>query len=67
MAIQQLLILLLFIGAIIYLGSLFYKQFFSKTTKGCGGSCNCSAIDMKRIEKEINESLGKKTVSKNHR
>jgi len=66
MVIQQLIILILFIGALVYLGSLFYKQFFSKTTKGCGGCSNCSAIDMKRIEREINESMGNKTFSKNH-
>jgi hypothetical protein len=50
--IQQILIGLLFLGAAIYLGRLVYRSFQAKNAceSGCG---KCGAIDLKKIEKDL--------------
>ena len=51
---QNLVIILLFLAATVYLVRLLYKQFTSKNAcvSGCG---KCSAIDFNAIEKSIRE------------
>lgn len=51
MMIQQLIILLIFAAAVFYLGYIIYKNFSAKETD-CGGTCGCSKVDFKKIEKE---------------
>jgi hypothetical protein len=51
---QQGLILLLFVGAAFYVGRLAYRSFQAKNAcqSGCG---KCGALDLKKIEKELQE------------
>lgn len=53
MAIQEVLIGLIFIGSGIYLARLVYRQF----TKGnCASGCGkCQTIDFKKVEKQVSE------------
>jgi hypothetical protein len=52
---QQVLIILLFIGAMVYLGRMIYRSFQSKScTTGCG---KCGAVDFDKIEKQLNEKF----------
>ncbi|MFN8355509.1 MAG: FeoB-associated Cys-rich membrane protein [Spirosomataceae bacterium] len=52
--IENLVITLLFAGALAYLGRLFWKQFFAKTQAGCAKGCgSCSAIDARKIEQAL--------------
>jgi hypothetical protein len=52
MIIQQLVILLLFAGAVAYLGRMVYRSFQAK--HACSTGCSkCGAIDFDKIEKEI--------------
>lgn len=54
--IQQLLVVLLFAGALAYLGRLLYKSFKAKSA-GCASGCGkCGAIDVAKIESQIRES-----------
>ncbi|HEY3405273.1 MAG TPA: FeoB-associated Cys-rich membrane protein [Ohtaekwangia sp.] len=50
--IQQLLVGLIFAGALFYVGRLIYKSFQSKSacTSGCG---KCGVVDFQKIEKQI--------------
>ncbi|WKN42501.1 hypothetical protein [Tunicatimonas pelagia] len=51
---QGLLIILLFTLATIYLARLVYRHF--KTDQGCSSGCGaCSTIDLKKIQKQIQE------------
>lgn len=50
--IQQIIILLLFLGAIGYLVNLIRKN-FSLKNGSCPKGCGCSQIDMKKIEQEL--------------
>lgn len=51
---ENLVILLLFTGALAYLGRMFWKQFFAKTQAGCAKGCgSCSAIDVNKIEQAL--------------
>ncbi|MGV3589440.1 MAG: FeoB-associated Cys-rich membrane protein [Adhaeribacter sp.] len=56
--IQQIIILLLFIAAAVYVGRLVYKSFTAKSgcAKGCGA---CATIDFNKIDKQIKASAGK--------
>jgi len=50
---QEILILLIFLAAVVYLGRMFWRQAKSKEpncAKGCGG---CSTINPDLIEKQI--------------
>ncbi|MBA9075885.1 MULTISPECIES: FeoB-associated Cys-rich membrane protein [Rufibacter] len=52
--VQEIIIFLIFAVAAGYLLRMGYKSFFAKEAgcaKGCGGAC--SAIDLKKIEREI--------------
>ena len=56
---QELIVIVLFLGALFYIGKLLYSSFFQKNTgsacaKGCG---SCSAIDVAKIEAEIKQKL----------
>jgi len=46
MNIQAIIVILLFAGALFYLGRLAYKSLFTK--KGCGGNCKCG-VDFSAI------------------
>lgn len=50
--IQQLLIAILFSGALFYLGYKMYKTFTAKNSD-CGGCGGCSKMDLEKIEKEL--------------
>ncbi|WP_461042695.1 FeoB-associated Cys-rich membrane protein [Spirosoma harenae] len=53
---QELIILLVFAAALVYLGSRAYRSFFSKKQTGCGKGCGC-ATDLKttpHINRKIN-------------
>jgi hypothetical protein len=51
---QQIIIGLLFLGALAYVGRLIYKSFQAKAacSTGCG---KCGAVDFEKIEKQIND------------
>jgi len=52
--IQQILIILIFAAAVVYLGITVYKAFAAKS--GCASGCGkCGVIDFKKIEKQIAE------------
>jgi hypothetical protein len=52
--IQEVLITLFFVAAVIYLGTIVYKSFSAKS--GCASGCGkCGAIDFKKIEKQLKE------------
>lgn len=54
--IQQLFVLLLFIGALAYLGRLLYQSFKAKSS-GCASGCGkCGAIDVAKIEADIRKN-----------
>jgi hypothetical protein len=51
--IQQILVILLFAGAVVYLGRLLYRSFQAKST-GCATGCGkCGAVDFEKIEAQI--------------
>ena len=50
--IQNILVGLLFLSALIYVGRMIYKSFTAKS--GCDTGCGkCSAIDFDKIEKQL--------------
>jgi hypothetical protein len=50
--IQEIVVLLIFAGALGYLGRILYKQFQAKTA--CASGCSkCGAVDFKKIEAEL--------------
>jgi hypothetical protein len=54
MILQQVLIGLIFTGAIAYIGSLVYRSFRSKA--GCASGCGkCGSIDFAKIERQVKE------------
>jgi hypothetical protein len=49
---QQVVIILLFAAALLYLGRMIYRSFQSKScATGCG---KCGAVDFDKIEKQLN-------------
>lgn len=51
--IQQILLGLIFLGAVVYLGRLIMRQF--RAESGCASGCGkCGALDIKEIEKKLN-------------
>ncbi len=51
---QQVIIILLFAGALYFVGRMLYNAFKDKT--GCSGGCaKCHAIDFDKIEKQLKE------------
>ena len=54
MILQQVLLGLIFLGAVVYIGSMVYKSFQAKT--GCASGCGkCGAIDFAKIERQVQE------------
>ncbi len=52
MLVQQIILILIFLTAVAYLGSIIYKSFQAKS--GCASGCGkCGAIDFAKIEKQI--------------
>jgi hypothetical protein len=49
--IQELLVFLLFIGAIGYVGNLFWKSFGNNSN--CKTGCSCEPGDLKKLQKQI--------------
>jgi len=52
--IQQVIVILIFLGAVFYVGRLIYKslQAGSACATGCG---KCGAVDFNKIEKQLKE------------
>ena len=54
MNIQEIIVILIFIAALVYLGRLVYRSF--TTDAGCPKGCgSCSAVDFRKIEQQIRE------------
>ena len=54
MILQQVLVGLIFFGAIAYIGWIVYKTFQAKT--GCASGCGkCGAIDFAKIEQQLKD------------
>ena len=52
--VQEIIVILIFIAALVYLGRLVYRSF--TTDAGCPKGCgSCSAVDFKKIEQQIRE------------
>lgn len=52
--IQEVAVIIIFIGALAYLGRILYKQFQAKSA--CATGCaKCSAVDFKKIETALKE------------
>jgi bacterioferritin-associated ferredoxin len=63
MILQQVLVGLIFLGAIVYIGSIVYKTLQAKT--GCASGCGkCGAIDFAKIEQQLKEKENKGVVAK---
>jgi len=57
MILQQIVLILIFLGALIYLGSTIYKSFQAKS--GCASGCGkCGAVDFGKIEQQIKDRQG---------
>jgi hypothetical protein len=49
---QQILVLVFFLGAVVYLGKVIYNHFTAKA--GCASNCGkCNAIDLTKIEEQF--------------
>jgi hypothetical protein len=54
MLLQQILLSLIFLAAVVYIGLIVYKAFQAKS--GCASGCGkCGAIDFSKIEQQIKE------------
>ncbi|MDF7812508.1 FeoB-associated Cys-rich membrane protein [Hymenobacter sp. YC55] len=55
MLIQTLIIVLLFAGASFYVGRIFWRAFFDKSSTGCAKGCGgaCGTIDVDRLQRTI--------------
>jgi hypothetical protein len=61
MILQQVLVGLIFLGAIAYIGSIVYKIFQAKT--GCASGCGkCGTIDFAKIEQQLKEKENRGVV-----
>jgi hypothetical protein len=50
--VQQILVGIIFLGALAYVGRLIYRSFHAKT--GCATECGkCSVVDFQKIETQI--------------
>lgn len=52
--VQEILILVIFLAAAVYVGRMLYRSFSLKgggCSKGCGGAC--STIDFKKIQQDL--------------
>jgi hypothetical protein len=59
--VQNVLIFLIFAGALGYLIFMVRKQFVAKN--GCPKGCGCSAVDLEKIEREIRNAHSNKNKS----
>ena len=51
---ENLIIILVFLVAIVYLGNMVYQNFNPKNKAGCSKGCgSCGAIDFNKIEAQI--------------
>lgn len=60
--VQEIIVGLIFLGALIYIGKIIYRSFKPKNgvcDKGCG---SCGAIDFKKLEKQIQKEREKQHV-----
>jgi hypothetical protein len=59
---QQIVIGLVFMGALAFIGRMMFRSFQAKhaCSSGCG---KCGAVDFNKIEKEINSSLAKQKIN----
>ena len=48
---QQIIIVLLFLGAVVYLGYVIYKSF--QTRSGCSSGCGSCGVDFNKIQKDL--------------
>lgn len=48
---QQLIIVVLFLGALVYLGYIVYKSFQAKS--GCSSGCGSCGIDFSKLQKDL--------------
>jgi bacterioferritin-associated ferredoxin len=63
MILQQVLLGIIFLGAIAYIASLVYKSFQAKT--GCASGCGkCGAIDFAKIEQQLKEKENRGVLAK---
>jgi bacterioferritin-associated ferredoxin len=63
MILQQVLVGLIFLGAIAYIGWIVYKSFQAKT--GCASGCGkCGAIDFAKIEQQLKEKESRSLLAK---
>jgi bacterioferritin-associated ferredoxin len=63
MILQQVLLALIFLGAIAYIGFMVYKSFQAKT--GCASGCGkCGAIDFAKIEQQLKEKENSGVLAK---
>jgi len=61
MILQQVLVGLIFLGALAYIGSMVYKIFQAKT--GCASGCGkCGTIDFAKIEQQLKEKENRGVV-----
>jgi len=52
--VQQIILILIFLGAVAYLGFIIFKSFQAKS--GCASGCGkCGAVDFSKIEQQIRE------------
>lgn len=54
MDIQTILVIILFAGALFYIGRLLYHTVFSSKKAGCGSNCKCG-VDFSNIEPQRNK------------
>jgi hypothetical protein len=54
MDIQTILVIILFAGALFYIGRLLFRSIFSSKQPGCGSNCKCG-IDFSSIEPQQNK------------
>jgi len=50
---QNIVVLIIFLGALAYVGWLIYKSFQAKA--GCASGCGKCGVDFKKIEKQIQQ------------
>jgi len=63
MILQQVLLGVIFLGAIAYIGSMVYKSFQART--GCASGCGkCGAIDFAKIEQQLKEKENRGVLAK---
>lgn len=57
--VQEIIVGLIFLAALVYIGKIIYRSFKPKNgvcSKGCG---SCSAVDFKKLEKQIKQNSQK--------